>query len=533
MGGATSTMLLALSIVLGSLIAEDAATITAATFAAMGVLPLPLAFSAALLGIWSGDCALYAVARSFGGTLLEKPWAKTWLHTPSLGRFQNWFRRRGSVAVILSRLFPGTRLPISLTAGLVKMPAHRFATAAVLGAATWVTAAFYLVKTGGARLGLSSSSSWAFGISLAAASIVLPRFVPSVIAAARKQYSRVARWEFWPAWIFYLPVPFMCAWLAVRYRGFSLPACANPAQRNGGIVGESKYEILRDLQNAAPTNVADAYLISAGRYEDRIAKLHLILDVARIEFPFVMKPDVAQRGEGFKKIHDHEQAREYLHTVNAPVIVQKYAAGPHEIGVFYYRFPHQQRGEILAITDKQFPTVTGDGERTLEQLVRADERASLIADVYLQRFESERGRVLDGGEKLRLVEAGNHCQGCIFLDGAELYTEGLRAAVDDISQALPGFYIGRYDIRFATEADLAAGKFTIVELNGAASEATSIYDARNSLWLAYRMLYRQWQLVYAIGAANRRHGVRGPGVRTILWDWLQYRRVSTAYPAAD
>ncbi|NJR13361.1 MAG: hypothetical protein HC779_02710 [Phyllobacteriaceae bacterium] len=51
--------------------------------------------------------------------------------------------------------------------------------------------------------------------------------------------------------------------------------------------------------------------------------------------------------------------------------------------------------------------------------------------------------------------------------------------------------------------DLRAGRnFQIVELNGAASEATSIYDSRNSLFGAYRTLFHQWELVFAIGAAK-------------------------------
>ena len=85
------------------------------------------------------------------------------------------------------------------------------------------------------------------------------------------------------------------------------------------------------------------------------------------------------------------------------------------------------------------------------------------------------------GEDLKLVETGNHAQGCIFRDGAHLWTLELEEAIDR-HLAIPGFYIGRYDIRYANEEELRRGEnFQIVELNGAASEATNIYDARNSL----------------------------------------------------
>ena len=106
--------------------------------------------------------------------------------------------------------------------------------------------------------------------------------------------------------------------------------------------------------------------------------------------------------------------------------------------------------------------------------------------------------------------------------------------IDEISKSLSGFCIGRYDIRFASESDLRAAKnFQIIELNGAASEATSIYDARNSLFVAYRTLFRQWNLVFAIGAANRRRG-NGPTKLTVIWsEWRKYSRLAATYPAAD
>jgi len=135
---------------------------------------------------------------------------------------------------------------------------------------------------------------------------------------------------------------------------------------------------------------------------------------------------------------------------------------------------------------------------------------------------------------LKLVEAGNHAQGCIFRDGAKLYTPELEARIDDISQKLTGFFIGRFDIRYGSEADLRAGKnFQIIELNGAASEATSIYDARNSLFAAYRTLFQQWNLVFAIGAANRKRGCP-PTKLSLVWQkWREYSRLAATYPAAD
>ena len=138
------------------------------------------------------------------------------------------------------------------------------------------------------------------------------------------------------------------------------------------------------------------------------------------------------------------------------------------------------------------------------------------------------------GEELKLVEAGNHAQGCIFRDGMRLRAPELEARIDAISQKLKGFYVGRYDIRYSNEEDLRAGRnFRIIELNGAASEATSIYDAHNSLFSAYRTLFRQWDIVFAIGAANRKRGCAPTPAADIWRAWRDYRRQAASYPTAD
>jgi hypothetical protein len=254
----------------------------------------------------------------------------------------------------------------------------------------------------------------------------------------------------------------------------------------------------------------------------------------RLDFPYIIKPDVGQRGVGIKLIRTQAQAEKYLRQTDAPLVVQRYAPGPFEVGIFYYRFPHETRGWIFAITEKLFPVLTGDGESTVAELIQRDARAKLIAQTYLKRFADRASEVLPVNETLKLVESGNHAQGCIFRDGMRLNTPALEQRIDEISQKLAGFFIGRYDIRYASEEDLRAGNdFQIIELNGAASEATSIYDARNSLWSAYRMLFRQWELVFAIGAENRRHGFAPSKIYPVWKKWREFSVVSATYPAAD
>jgi hypothetical protein len=323
-------------------------------------------------------------------------------------------------------------------------------------------------------------------------------------------------------------------WLAIKYRGLRLPTAANPGIFSGGIVGESKMATLQALMETSPGFTAEAELLEGAAPQERLNSLRKICQQRSIDYPFILKPDVGQRGVGVKLVRSEEQALVYLRQSRAPLIVQCYAQGPEEVGVFYYRFPHEPHGHIFAITEKIFPVITGDGRSTISELIWADSRARFMASKYLQRLNGRADEVLTAGKSLRLVEAGNHAQGCIFKDGIRFCTPALAECIDSISKKIPGFYIGRFDIRYSTEEDLGAGRnFKIIELNGAASEATSIYDARNSVFEAYRTLFRQWDLVFVIGAANRRSGSAPTRFAAIWQKWREYSRYAAAYPAAD
>lgn len=524
-----------LAIVLGAFLSEDGATITAATLTATATLDPTIAFVSAFAGLWFGDLGVYALARLGGPALLRRDWFQEWLAAPASDSAIAVSDGRFGLAV--SRFFPGTRLPAYLSAGFRRMPALVFAAITAVSAFAWVILVFVAIQLAPSRseaVQRHAGDAALLGLTLFLILHVWRKWG----AIARRKIAvaamRFVRWEFWPAWLFYSPVTLFCLWLGLRHRGFALPAIANVNQKNGGIIGESKIAILEELLRTSPESTADTYLIPAGTPEERFSNVQRLLEEKALSFPFVLKPDVAQRGAGFRKIESFEQARQYLAAVSVPLVLQRYAPGPKEAGIFYYRFPQEETGHIFSITRKQFPSVVGDGRHTVRELIERDSRARLIAETYLERFATSADDVLPAGQRLRLVEAGNHCQGCMFADGSDLYSEELRSAVDRISRKLPGFFIGRYDVRYESDEQLRAGRgFTIVELNGAGSEATNIYDERNTLWSAYTTLYYQWSLVYRIGAANRDRGYRPPSAFAVFRDWNAFAREAIQLPASD
>ena len=525
---------------LATFILEDVAAVGAGLLLASGGISWPEAFLACFLGIWMGDAGLYALARYAG---------RGWFKRSSLRRFsakvaesERWFAERGTPILVFSRLIPGARLPTYLAAGFLRLPLARFLFVTGAASCLWTLAILLLARTFGTRLAAWLGSYRHAGLMLFAAGLMLLAALQLLRRAfagfnLRRFASQIARWrhwEFWPAWLFYPPVVLYCLWLAVKYRGLTLPTTANPGIFSGGMVGESKSAMLKELFASSPEFTAEAELIAG----DSIAARKEFLDEARtrlnLGWPFILKPDVGQRGAGVKLIRNREQAEAYLGQTSAPLVVQRYAPGPHELGVFYYRFPHETRGHIFAITEKIFPRLVGDGRHTIGELIERDSRARFLAHTYLKRFALRRHEVLRAGEELKLVEAGNHAQGCIFRDGMRFCTPELERRIDGISQRLRGFFIGRYDIRSASEEDLCAGRnLQIIELNGAASEATSIYDSRNSIFAAYQTLFRQWNLVFAIGAANRKRGCARTKLSLVWQKWREYSRLAATYPATD
>jgi hypothetical protein len=231
----------------------------------------------------------------------------------------------------------------------------------------------------------------------------------------------------------------------------------------------------------------------------------------------VLKPDAGERGTGVRKIHDFVDLEKYLLAYPGLVIVQPYHAGPFEAGVFYYRIPGEARGRIFSVTDKVFPAVTGDGRSTLAELIWSHPRYRMQAETFLTRHAADAERVLAKGERLSLTMSGNHCQGTLFRDGSHLIAPALEAAFDALAKRFDGFFVGRFDVRYSDPAEFRAGRgFAIVELNGVTSESTNLYDPSWPLWGAYRTLFRQWALLFRIGAANRARGHQPVTVRELF-----------------
>lgn len=527
------------AIIVATFVSEDLTCVAAGLAAATGRISAFDAIGAAGLGIWLGDLGLYVAGKWIGKPALRRAPFKWFIHDEDVQHSADWFARRGSIVILLGRFVPGTRLPTYFAAGLLEIGFWRFSFWALIAVAVWAP----LLGGGAMWIGrsilpwIATYEAWALAwLALAIAAyfgavkFLLPAFTWHGRRMIVSRWRRMTRWEFWPPWLFYPPVLAYVAWLALKHRSLSVFTAVNPGMPGGGFIGESKQSILDQLAGDGDWIVRSRLLPAEAAVETRLDALREFMEAYALDFPIVLKPDAGQRGSGVAIVRNLTEAREYLDEIRVDCVVQEYAPGD-EYGVFYHRGPDEPRGRIFSITKKVFPVVRGDGERTLEELILADDRAVCMAKFYLHRNAARLTTTPPAGEAVQLVEIGNHCRGTVFLDGTSLVTPQLEETIDRISKRFAGFHFGRYDVRVRSEADLRAGRgLKVIELNGATSEATHIYDPSYSLWRAYGVLFEQWRILFRIAAANRARGAATASVGELLHSLGAYRREARSHP---
>ena len=133
---------LALSIFFATFIYEDGATLFAATLSASGSLDPRIGLLSTFLGIWVGDMGLYALGSSLGRRTLQWRWLQKYLRPESLAKAELWLAKRGSFALVMSRAIPGSRLPLYVASGALRLPFRLFAKTTAICSAVWVSAIF-------------------------------------------------------------------------------------------------------------------------------------------------------------------------------------------------------------------------------------------------------------------------------------------------------------------------------------------------------------------------------------------------------
>lgn len=521
-------------IMLGTFILEDPTSIAVGLFIKAGQIDPFVGGFAVLFGIFLGDFGLYMIGFIAGRSALRWRPIAAWVPTRHVEKLGAWFDEKGWKAVLASRFIPGSRLPLYIAAGVTGNKPARFMLWTFLAVCIWAPVILLSVVL----LGEAARSpfqmildlgDWPAFVAVVLLLMVLMNALLSLFTqeGRRKLVIRLqkqVRYEYWPGWKFYLPLLPYFAWLCLKHRSLTVWTLANPCMPDGGVVGESKSDILSGIDDPA---VLEHVLIPGhGDAAERTACVIKLIAERKWVYPLIIKPDASQRGAGVTLLYRESDIVLFFERCQGPAQLQKYHAGPYECGIFYVRYPHQPAGRIFSITDKVFPVLEGDGRSSLEELVWTHPRFRFQHDIFHIRWSDQLDHVLAKGERLRLAEAGNHCQGTLFRDGSRLITPELEARVDSIAKQLDGFYFGRMDIRYTDESSLMRGQgMGLIEINGVTSESTNLYDPSWSLWQAHHVLREQWALCFAIGdEIRRRSGMKPKSALALTLDILRYYR---------
>ena len=311
--------------------------------------------------------------------------------------------------------------------------------------------------------------------------------------------------------------------LALHHRSLTLPSAANPGIPTGGLAGEGKLECLALIPPTLQPWVARTAAVPPGSMAEAVRQ------AAGLAFPLVAKPDRGWCGYGVRRVDDAAGLRAYQAAFppGGTFLLQPYLPGPVEAGLMVRRWPDGP-AELVGLTLRHPPSVRGDGRRTLAQLVAADPR--------LRGLDASAGHdpacIPQAGETVALAAVASLRVGGRYEDARHLATPALRARVAAVAVGM-GLQAGRLDVRAGSVEALRAGRFQIIEVNGAGAEAISAWDPRLGLRAAFAAVFANHRALFALGAAMRARGHRPVGPWRLAGFWLRQQRLARGYPPSN
>ena len=308
-------------------------------------------------------------------------------------------------------------------------------------------------------------------------------------------------WEYWPFPLVYYPMFPVWLYFSLRARSFFFFNAANPTMKNGGMAMESKMQIY-DLipPGAFPKTI---YISKQESLENALNKVFS----SRIQYPFIVKPDIGMKSFGVDKIKNKEEFRDYFLRMHDDFLVQDLIPYQNELGIFYVRMPDEKKGKITGLVAKKFLSVIGDGKSSILQLIKQNPRSHFQLKALQKKYGFKLNMVLDQGKEFVLVPFGSHTRGAEFKDVTHLLNDDLLETIDGICSKVEGFHYGRLDILYNSFEELSRGeKFSIIEINGAGGEPTHIYDPKHSIFFAWREIFRHWKMMNDVSIINHKKG---------------------------
>ncbi len=325
----------------------------------------------------------------------------------------------------------------------------------------------------------------------------------------RLSWIKLSHFEFWPWKIFYAPLLPYYLFLAIKNRSIAFPSVVNVTLKDGGFFNENKSDILR--------NISPIYLPKSVEIKREIEIKSLDISSKDLIFPLVAKPLSGQRGQGVQKILSLQDLYIYHNLINEDYLLQEFIDYPVELAVLYSRLPNENAGIVSSIAQKEFLSVVGDGQSTIEMLLILNFRAQLIWGDLKKNLLINWDEIVPAGVVKIVEPIGNHCRGTLFRNAEHLDFTKIAKVCDDILKDFKGFNYGRFDLKVRSIEDFYIGKnIKVLELNGVNADPAHIFDPNYSLFSALISVIWHWTRLSNIAKKNQK-----AGYKAISWNALK------------
>jgi membrane protein DedA with SNARE-associated domain len=156
---------------------------------------LPIALAGLTACALAGATVLYLISYRWGASIMYGELGRmAHLNPDRIHRAERWFLRWGYWAIIVARCLPGTRIPMSVAAGMFRVRYRVFAASVMISTAVW--AAFFLVvglTLGGTAMNFFQSHQNGYAlalisvVSLVLGYLLVRLFLPDIRIAMRLQ----------------------------------------------------------------------------------------------------------------------------------------------------------------------------------------------------------------------------------------------------------------------------------------------------------------------------------------------------------
>lgn len=323
-------------------------------------------------------------------------------------------------------------------------------------------------------------------------------------------------WENWPFDVLYFPISFVWLWYGIKAKQFWFFTPVNPSLEFGGFEGGSKKEVYDQLPNWSYPNTIYVYP------HEEIKEVLLRKSNAGINYPLVVKPSTGRAGILFRVLSNDDELTKYHSLVGEMYLLQEFVTNTQEYTVFHIRYPKSEKGIITGLVVKDFLQITGDGIKTVKELVLEHPVAKFKVPLMEKRHVLMWTKVLAKGENLLLNPSGNHNAGTKFVNLNHEIDERLCRVFDKISIHSGHFYFGRYDLKCTSLEDLKEGRnIKILEFNGAGAAIMHVFDRNMNYFSALKEIIRHWKHLYRIGRINNQNGTP---YLNLLEGWKQMQK---------